>query len=227
MSDKPVTFNPEGAGQPQQGNVSALQESDGQAPDFKFEVQKIVKSTVNESMNEFYKQQKSQMDRMENRISNDVRKQISILQQSGIEVTPDMQKGIEQATRSEVVKEYQGDSGSTQQTGQSQGQQSQANDPVQSMISKEVASIEKNYGVELFDGDPESQQIDHSSPYKFIQSYEKALAAKAAREGKSGQFPKNPNLHIHTSSGSGTPGSPNSGLSAMDKFTKGYNQKKG
>jgi len=206
MSDNPVTFNPQAAGQPPV--ESEIQEVDGSKDLFGADqIKQIVDKTVNESMSNFFKQQKSQMDKLESRINKNVEKQVSILKKSGIDVTPEMEKGIEQATREEVVSEYsQEDSG--QPAGQPAAQSPVSTDPVFQAAMAEVAQLEKKFGVELFQEDPEASMVNMASPFKFTQSYEQALQAKAERMKSNGGRQRDPMAGVHLGGGGSTPGNP-------------------
>lgn len=200
----PATLEESPAGQPEA--ASAIQEVDSQPrPLDESRVQEIVKKSMTETMSEFYKQQKSQMDKQEARIKKEVQSQIESLKKIGIDVSDDMAKNIETIKRQEIVTESQSD-GLSDDAGQQTPPDQSTKDPVILAAMREVETLEKSYGFELDQTDPEAGMIDHTSPFKFTKSYEKAMEAKKERLESEGNLPDNPLAQIPTSGGGSTPG---------------------
>ena len=211
MSIKPVTFDEQTAGQPEA--ESAMQDVDSQPrPLDENRVMEIVKQSTKESMNEFYRLQKQQMDKQESRIKKEVQTQIDSLKKIGVEVTDEMATSIENVKRQEIVTEFQND-GLPQEAGQQPTPDQSPNDPIIQAAMKEVSALEKEFGFELDQSDPEASMIVHTSPFKFTKSYEKAMEAKKERLESEGKMPTHPLAQTPTSGGGGTPGNP---LNNMD-----------
>ena len=147
MSINPVTFVEQPEGQPEV--QSAIQEVDSQPqPLTEVRVQEIVKKSMTESMSEFYRLQKQQMDKQEARIKKDVQSQIEGLKKIGVDVTDEMATNIEKLKRQEIVTEFQND-GLSQEAGQQPTPDQSSTDPVVQAAMKEVESLEKTFGFEL------------------------------------------------------------------------------
>ena len=214
MSINPVTFDDQPAGQ--SAVESAMQATDSQPETITKEVvEGIVKKSMTETMNEFYKQQKSQLDKQESRIKKEVQSQIDSLKKIGIDVTDDMAQSIENVKRQEIVTESQSD-GLSEEAGQQPKPDQSSNDPIVQAAMKEVEVLEKAYGFELDEKDPEASMIDHTSPFKFTKSYEKAMEAKKDRLETAGQLPENPLAQIPIGGGSSTPGNKLNNMSIDD-----------
>ena len=214
MSINPVTFEEQTAGQPDA--ESAMQATDSQPKVLdENRVQEIVKKSMTETMSEFYKQQKSQMDKQESRIRKEVQSQIDSLKKIGIDVTPEMETSIENVKRQEIVTESQSDD-LQNNAGQQSSPDTSNNDPRIQAAAREVETLEKQYGIELDQSDPEASMIDHTSLARFARTYEKALEAKKERLETAGQMPKNPLAQIPTGGGGGTPGNPLNNMSIDD-----------
>lgn len=224
MSVNPATFIEQPAGQP--AVESAIQANDSQPlPLDENRVQEIVKKSMTETMNEFYKQQKSQMDKQEARLKNEVKSQIESLKKMGIDVTEDIAQNIENIKRQEIVTESQ-NGGLSDNAGQQNSPDQPNNDPVIQAAMKEVEVLEKAYGFELDEADPEAKMLDHTSLFKFGKTYELAMEAKKERLANAGQLPKNPLAQIPIGGGGTQPGNPLKGMNPMEKFSKAYNERK-
>ena len=206
MSIKPVTFEDNSEGQP--NTDSAMQEVDSQpTPLTEQRVVEIVKKSTAESMSEFYRLQKQQMDKQESRIKKEVQTQIESLKKLGVDVTEDMEKNLENMKRQEIVTEsQQGDS--NQDAGQPNDQDQTPTNPIIEDAMRDVGELEKSYGFELDPSDPEASMIVHTSAYKFVNSYEKALKAKQERLEAEGSAGRNPLAQTPIGGGTGTPGNP-------------------
>lgn len=231
MSEKPVTFQAQPSDQAVQSSpvesAQGTQQANESQSDPKLEIRQIVKEVVTSEFENLKRHEQSQRDKFENRIKSDVQRQIETLNKIGVQVTDEMKKTIEDATRNDMAKEYQSNNSQDQNDGQSEQPGDQGSiDPIVQSTMAEIAEFEKQFGFELLENDPEAQTVDQSTPYKFVRSYEKAMQAKADRLAKEGKNGKNPLAGVHTSTGSGTPGNPLQGLSPMDKFSKAYNERK-
>jgi len=224
MSINPVTFVEQPEGQPEV--QSAIQEVDSQPqPLTEVRVQEIVKKSMTESMSEFYRLQKQQMDKQEARIKKDVQSQIEGLKKIGVDVTDEMATNIEKLKRQEIVTEFQND-GLSQEAGQQPTPDQSSTDPVVQAAMKEVESLEKTFGFELNDDDPEAKMVDHSRSYRFVSTYEKAMEAKKERLANEGKLPRDPMAQLPMGIGGSSPGHPLAGMKPMDKFAKAYKERK-
>lgn len=209
-----ATLEEKPEGQPEA--ASAMQEVDSQPkPLDENRVKEIVKQSTKESMNEYYRLQKQQMDKQEARIKKEVQTQIESLKKIGIDVSDDMAKNIETIKRQEIVTESQTDDLS-EEAGQQPKPDQSTKDPVILAAMREVEALEKSYGFELIESDPEAGMIDHTSPFKFTKSYEKAMEAKKERLESEGNLPDNPLAQIPTGVGSATPGNKLNNMSIDD-----------
>lgn len=230
MSENPVTFQAQPKDQSVQPspveNAQGTQQANESQSDPKNEIRQIVKEVMSSEFENLKRHEQSQRDKFENRIKSDVQKQIDTMTKLGVQVTDEMKQNIENVTRENVAQEYQSEN-SQDQNGQSDNTGDKGSiDPIVQSAMAEVAEFEKQFGFELLESDPEAQQVDQSTPFKFVKSYEKAMQAKSDRLAKEGKAPKNPMAGVHTSIGSSTPGNPLAGMNPMDKFSKAYNERK-
>ena len=204
-----IKFEQQGQGQPEN-----LSEQEGAAktqeqPTGFTEAQlQQIGQIVGQSLEGCSRQQQSQRDKLEARISKQVEQNLSAARGAGIELTPEQEKAIENQTRKQFANSQDDSQQEPAQApnGDQTNNQQEGTDPLAAAVNAEVDALYKNYGFELDEGYPEAQGIDKSTPFKFVQSVERALQAKQARVESEGGALKPPSTNTFTGTGNNAPG---------------------
>lgn len=177
--DKKADFFGAQAGQP----VNASGENQVPAPQIPASpsiTEEVVRRVVGEALDTFSRTQQSQRDRMEARIKTEVEDRIALLRNSGVNITDDLTRSIQQNVAQKVIADSQQE-GSKQAPAPEQGQGStQAPDPFAHAFSV-ADDWMKETGVIIEESDPEAKSLDFTSPSKFLRTFQAALEAKRQR----------------------------------------------
>jgi hypothetical protein len=169
------------------------------------EAEKLRQDIINEA--------RSYSDKGRVRVENAVKEvtnSVASLRNLGQAITPEQEKSLRDAAIQKAMIEPEPVlDGSAPQAGPQEG------------IDPELLVIQRDAGIELFDGDPELAVLDRSGgAHKFYKSVEAALSAKKARLASQ---PPNPNPDVLSSRlpPSGSP-APVIAASAQDYWSKAY-----
>lgn len=198
------------AGQPvaaadvSQDTVQEIPQADEQqaAPEIgltEAQLRKIIAEETARSFEQLRRQQQSSQAKAENRIKQEVQRQLETIRAAGLQPTTDQERAIETAVRNRVAQQDQSPEKPDAQSAQPEGISEM--DPTDAAAYAMMESL----GVELEDHDPEAGTLDRSSPKAYLASMHKALMRKQARLSSSpaartpvgnGGQPANPILNI-------------------------------
>lgn len=211
---QPVEVSPQA--EPAQG---AQPQDEGQVQFSMDKMNEIISQSIAKALEDNERKQQSQRDKLEVRIN----KQIEFLQKRGIEITQEVKNDVASEVREEMKAEFdKPQTSSPKAAGQPQEAERQGTNAIEQSVNAEVDKLDTKYGFNINDDEPEAKELDFSSPFKFVNSYEKAMAVKADRLAGEGQTPRTPGATAHMGGGGGTPGDPLAGLTPMEKLERGY-----
>jgi hypothetical protein len=125
---------------------------------------------------------------------------IEVAKLSGKEITPQ----DEQQMRQNVIARAYETAQPATPPGQPQLQAPEGNGDDADPVTLAAWEMMKEVGVDIEDNDPEVRLIvDNGTPLQFIRSVEKAIAAKQARTGATGNQPPAVQPHVPTNAGGG------------------------
>lgn len=171
------------------------------------DIRQIVKETMSETLTSFRREEQSARDKLENRIKNEVQKTLNRMQKAGQEITDAVRQTVEQDVRSELDQVHVSEATPAQGQAQEPTSKPAPIDSVIAFVNAEVVEMEKEFGLELKEDDPEAEMVNVSDPpRKFLSAYEKALQAKKARIDASETG--TPGAALPLMGGGSTPGNP-------------------
>ena len=177
--DKKADFFGAQAGQP----VNTSGENQVPAPQMPASpsiTEEVVRRVVGEALQDFSRTQQSQRDRMEARIKAEVEDRISLLRNSGVEVTDALSRSIQQNVAQKVISDSQQE-GSKPAPAPTPGMGStETPDPFAHAFSV-ADDWMKEAGVTIEENDPEAKSLDFTSPAKFLRTFQAAIEAKRQR----------------------------------------------
>ena len=141
----------------------------------------IVQAAVEKAMEGYTRKEQSARDKMEARIKKNVQDTLTALQGAGIEVTDDQKKVIQARVREQMASETEQPVDFTQKPAQTDAQKQTETAQPRVAIAK---ALMDEYGVQLYDADPETATIDQSSMAAFTRTLTAALEAKKARKAQ-------------------------------------------
>ena len=144
----------------------------------------VVQAAVEKAMEGYTRREQSARDKMEARIKKNVQDTLAAVQGAGIEVTDDLKKAVQARVREQVASETDQPVDFTQKPAQAETQK--ATEPAQPRVAIAKALMDE-YGVQLYDNDPETATIDQSSMAAFTRTLTAALEAKKARKAQADQ----------------------------------------
>lgn len=170
----------------------------------------IVTKSVTETLAAYERRQQSQRDKLEARIS----KQIEFLQKRGVDITPEVKQDVAAEIQAEIKSELDSqEHDPATKTGQSAGQGQSKGSAIEEAVNAELEKLDTQYGLTIEDSDPEAKELDNSSGFAFVRSYEKAIAAKKARiDGNGGRR----TAPAYMGGGGNTPGDPLANITDPD-----------
>ena len=178
-------------------------------------IRQIVKETMGETLTSFRREEQSARDKLENRIKNEVQTTLNRMQKAGLEITDAVRQTVEQDVRSAVDPGDVSEAAPAQGQAQEQTSKPATSEPVFDFVNREVAEMEKEFGIGLDPSDPEAEMVDVTAPpRKFLSAYEKALKAKAERVGASETG--TPGAGLPQMGGGSTPGNPIAEINDID-----------
>jgi hypothetical protein len=192
MSEQPVQFSGEQAGETPVTSQSAAPTKNLTEAD--------VKRIIGDAVSELNRQQQGLAKKRENRILSEVTKRLEAVRQSGVEMNPQQQQALQQATANQVIRELD-EPGETEPEHQPAKVKQPTTRSEIEVIQQELA---EEYGVFVTPQDPEANGLDMSSPRKFLKSYEDALKAKVARSSPAAT--STPQARMPTGGGGATVG---------------------
>jgi len=160
-----------------------------------------------ERLEKFQQREQANRNRMENRLRQEVERQVKTLAAAGIQVTDEQRQALTQATAQQIA---------TEAPLPQENPPVQAGQPVTGSEPGDATTRELNTwadkqvqtaNMDVEETDPEAELIDFASPDKFKATFQAALAAKTARVNRpdaaarlptigAGATPGNPIAHI-------------------------------
>ena len=165
------------------------------------------KQLTEQAVQEAVSKAQSLVDKSGNRVQAKVQERLQSLEatlklqtDAGVEITPEQKKAMQQQVMLDALSEAppEADPNAPAPPGEPQTPPGQAEqvDP----ITQAAWNRMKEVGVDILDEDPEFKILDMASPYSFLLSVDKAIAAKQSRIQNSPEVPTqtgaNPNARI-------------------------------
>jgi len=140
-----------------------------------------IKKIVEEVSAKQFQALQSMQSKQEERLKREVSKRLEALQESGIQITPEQAKKVQEAT----IKQFKESDGDGQRQDAQPAYQNQPGDnqPPMDPVSQAAYEIMKEENVFINEGDPELAIIDRQTTSRklFLRSVDKAIEAKKER----------------------------------------------
>ena len=142
----------------------------------------LVAKQVKAELDRWNREQQGLRKKVSDRITRETDEQLKSLKETGIDVSDQQAQAIQKRIRQRLEEEFpEAPEPQSTQTSQPAPEKPQTDEALKRFVQDQMRETFADYGVTIYESDPESKELDNSSPSAFLRSLKAACVKKAAR----------------------------------------------